>query len=1046
MRKKVVQMMVWISRQEMKERCGELSYKYGKRLWKKGNVQFTFLDQQIIGTVMSTDTFHITLTYRNNKIENAVCSCPKLGSYTLDCQHIAAVLIGIHETGEPEAGNQALTGKSDCIFQHRGYFETRKSIPVQFYLHIPAEQEQKAMQMAVEINGTWIDDIAQFLEAWKHGTNFSVKDEIYDAAACYFEDDISQVLGQLHYIYEDQQIIGVDVTEHPSWLPVPATAWERMEKWLSASAFVSLYMDTSAYHKQPLHFYDALPSFSFHIDQSGTSYSITFQERNDTTFLIRYQLIYQNGSLYLLTDEEKQLIELCAQLWKGQAQAIDISREQMVSISALLERVGKVEDTTGMLKELHQPLETSIYIDRVHNRLLAGVEFQYGDKKLNPFEKTTMVRRDREQEAEIIAFLERCGFVNDEGSFILQNEQLEYDFLYHYLPELYKIAAVFVTNAVRNQISKKRFQPTIRVKHERDRTNWLSFSFQMKGFWEEEVRQILDAIEEKRPYYRLKDGSFLTLETEEIKELEKDLLTIPMTPSEMLEEMELPLKEGLSFAYRIEENGYLAEETTVKEMMYEIQMPAKDKYPIAAEMETVLKPYQQDGVRWMLAVAEAGLGGVLADEMGLGKTVQAIAFCMTKYEQQEQAEEKKPVLVVCPTSLCHQWKQEWEMFAPSFSVGIMEGTVKERNQKKKAWQTYDVWIISYGILKNEIDWLKKHVTLQTIIFDEAQYFKNPATQIFRTVKKLQATFRFALTGTPLENKIEDVWSVFHVVFPELLGGLKDFAWLTNNQVLRRIHPFMLRREKKDVLQDMPVKTEYLERVPLTEEQKQIYMSYLSKLKHPKWKHLDQDTVRKNRIRILAGLTRLRQICCDPGLFVRDYEGESAKRKRLMEIVKDAKRSGKRMLIFSQFTQMLQRIGDALRIEDISYFYLDGQTPPEERLQICRAFNQGKNDICLISLKAGGTGLNLVGADTVVLYDTWWNPAVEDQAIDRAHRIGQTDDVTVIRLLAEGTIEDKMYELQQKKRQLIEQMIQTKDMWNNQLTDEDVAHLLQEALE
>ncbi|WP_080875038.1 SNF2 helicase associated domain-containing protein [Oceanobacillus timonensis] len=1036
--------MGWISRQEIKERCGELSYKYGERLWEKGNVQITFLDQQIIGTVRSTDDFHITLTYRNNKIESAACSCPKLGSYHLDCQHIAAVLISIHETGEPETNNQALTGKADREYRHRGYFETRQAIPVQFYLHIPAEQGRKAMQMAVEINGTWMDDITVFLEALKDGTRFSVKDDIYDAGAFYFEDDSNQVLEQLIHIYKDQQMIGADFTEYTSWLPVPATAWERMEKWLSTSAFVSLYMETSAYHKQPLYFYDALPPFSFRIDQSGASYSITFQERSETIFLMPYQLIYQNGSLYLLTEEEKKLITLCEQLWKGQAQTIDISREQMVSISALLERVGEVEDTTGMLKDLHQPLKASIYIDRVHNRLLAGVEFQYGDKKITPFEKTTMVRRDREQEAEIVAFLEKSGFVNAEGSFILQNEQLEYDFLYHQLPALYQMADVFVTNAVRNQISKKRFQPTIRVKHKRDRTNWLSFSFQIKGFWEEEVRQILEAMEEKRPYYRLKDGSFLTLETEEIKELEKDLLSVSMTPSEMLEEIELSLKDGLSFANRMEDNGYIADGTAAKKMIHEIQMPAKEKYPIAAEMESVLKPYQQDGVCWMLAVAEAGLGGVLADEMGLGKTVQAIAFCITKHRQ--QTEGKTPILIVCPTSLCHQWKQEWEWFAPSFSVGIMEGTVKERNQKKKIWQACDVWIISYGVLKNEIDWLKKKVAFQTIIFDEAQTFKNPATQVFRTVKKLTADYQFALTGTPLENKIEDLWSVFHVVFPELLGGLKDFAELTNQQVLRRVHPFMLRREKKDVLQDMPAKTEYIERVPLTEEQKQLYISYLSKLKHPKWKHLDQETIRKNRIRILAGLTRLRQICCDPGLFVRDYQGESAKRKRLMDIVKDAKRSGKRMLIFSQFTQMLQRIGEELRIEDISYFYLDGQTPAEERLQICRSFNQGKNDICLISLKAGGTGLNLVGADTVVLYDTWWNPAVEDQAIDRAHRIGQTEDVTVIRMLAEGTIEDKMYELQQKKRQLIGEMIQTKDLWNNQLTDEDVVHLLQGALD
>lgn len=1037
--------MVWISKQEIKERCGELSYKYGERLWKKGNVQLTLLEQQIVGTVRTTDDFHITLTYRNNKIESTRCSCPKLGSYTLDCQHIAAVLIGIHETGEPEADSTSLTGKTEKEFRHRGYFETRQAIPVHFYLRIPEEIGRTALQMAVQIDGSPVNDIIAFLEALKSGTRFSVaENSTYDAAKFYFEDDSNQIIEQLIQIYEDQQMIGTAFTDKTSWISIPVTAWERMERLLHSSPLVSLYLEADAYHKQLLSFYDALPPLSFRIYQTGLNYSITFQERSHTIFLLAYQLIYQNGSLYLLTEEEKQLIHLCEQLWKKQTGTIIVSKEQIVSISVLLERIGEVEDTTGTMKSLYTPLKASVYIDRVHNRLLAGIEFQYGDKKITPFEKTAMIRRDKEKEAEIIAFLQSCGFANTEGSFILQNEQLEYDFLYYSLPDLYKMADVFVTNAVRNQISKKRFHPIVRVKHKRDRTNWLAFSFQVKGFWEQEVRQILEAIEEKRPYYRLKDGSFLTLETEEIKELEKYLLSVSMTPSEILEEIELSLKDGLSFAHRMVDNGYLADGEAVKEMIHDIQVPANEKYPIAAEIEPILKPYQKDGVRWMLAVAEAGLGGVLADEMGLGKTVQAIAFCMTKYQQQK--EKKAPVLIVCPTSLCYQWKQEWELFAPGFSAEILDGTTQERNHKKKRFTEKDVWIVSYGILKNEIDWLKKNIAFQTIIFDEAQTFKNPATQVFRTVKKLKADYQFALSGTPLENKMEDLWSIFHIIFPELLGGLKDFSWLTNDQVLRRVHPFMLRREKKDVLEDMPVKTEYIERVPLTEAQKQIYISYLSKLRHPQFKHLDRDTVRKNRIKILAGLTRLRQICCDPSLFVRDYDGESAKLQRLMEIVKDAKRSGKRLLIFSQFTQMLKRIGDLLRTEEIAYFYLDGQTPSEERLQICRSFNQGKNDICLISLKAGGTGLNLVGADTVVLYDTWWNPAVEDQAIDRAHRIGQIYDVTVIRMLTEGTIEDKMYDLQQKKRKLIEQMIQTKDLWNYQLTDEDVENLLLETLQ
>ncbi|GAB2558849.1 DEAD/DEAH box helicase [Gracilibacillus alcaliphilus] len=1032
--------MVSITKQEIKDRCGELSYKYGERLWKKGNVQLAFLDQQITGTVRTTDDFHLTITYQQNKITNTTCSCPTLGSYSLDCQHIAAALIGIHETEKSETSAVSLTEKE---FRHRGYFETRQPLSIDFYLRLPENTRQSALQIAIRINGILVKDIASFLEALRNRTDLRLAgNKSFSADFFYFEDAGYQILERLINIYEDQQMLGSDFSNNTSWITIPTTAWNQIEQLCTSAALISLYRNADKYHNKRLYFFDAMPPFSFRICQTKEHYSIEFKESSDTVFLLAYQLVYQKGSLYLLTEEEKQLVTVCDQLWKNQKQTTVVRKEQILSITARLERIGEVEDTAGILRNSTASLKTSVYIDRVHNRLLAGLEFQYGDKKITPFEKTTLVLRDREKETEIITFLEKYGFSNIDDSFILQNEQLEYDFLYRHLPELYKLAKVYVTNAVRNQISKKQFQPIVRVKHKRDRTNWLAFSFEIKGFWKQEVRQILEAIEEKRPYYLLKDGSFLTLETEEIKELEKFLSAVSLTPTEILHEVELSLKEGLSFAHRMEENGYLAEPQVFKAMLAEIQAPRQEAYPIAEEILPLLKAYQQDGVRWMLAVASAGLGGVLADEMGLGKTVQAIAFCVTQL--QKRPKNKRPILIVCPTSLCYQWKQEWEIFAPHVSVVILDGAVKERKQKKKTAEHVDVWIISYGILKNEIDWIKKgNRMFETIIFDEAQTFKNPATQVFRIVKKLQAVHCFALTGTPLENKIEDLWSIFQVVFPELLGGLKDFSQLRMDQVLRRIHPFMLRREKKDVLQQLPSKKEYIERVALTEQEKKLYIAYLAKLRHPSYKHLDQETIRKNRIRILAGITRLRQICCHPALFVRDYPANSAKLRRLTELVKDAKRAGKRLLIFSQFTKMLVMIGQVLRNEDIHYFYMDGQTPSEERLQICRAFNQGENDICLISLKAGGTGLNLVGADTVILYDTWWNPAVEDQAIDRAHRIGQMDHVTVIRLLTEGTVEEKMYDLQQKKRKLMEQMVQTKGLWMDQLTDEDIEILLQD---
>ena len=328
-----------------------------------------------------------------------------------------------------------------------------------------------------------------------------------------------------------------------------------------------------------------------------------------------------------------------------------------------------------------------------------------------------------------------------------------------------------------------------------------------------------------------------------------------------------------------------------------------------------------------------------------------------------------------------------------------------------------------------------------MFFDEAQAFKNPVTQTARAVMKIQADYRFALTGTPVENSLEELWSIFHVVFPELFHGLKEYSNLSRKTIARRIRPFLLRRMKEDVLSELPEKIELTESVELLPDQKKLYAAYLAKLRHDTLKHLDKDTFRKNRIKILAGLTRLRQICCHPALFVDGYKGSSAKFEQLMQIVEESKLSGRRMLIFSQFTKMLKLIGRELGVQGLSFFYLDGQTPSVERVELCNRFNAGERDIFLISMKAGGTGLNLTGADTVILYDIWWNPAVEQQAADRAHRMGQTNVVQVIKLIARGTIEEKMNELQEKKRRMIEEIIDSKENTTSTLSEEDIREIL-----
>ena len=381
-------------------------------------------------------------------------------------------------------------------------------------------------------------------------------------------------------------------------------------------------------------------------------------------------------------------------------------------------------------------------------------------------------------------------------------------------------------------------------------------------------------------------------------------------------------------------------------------------------------------------------------------------------------------------------------FAPALGAIVIDGNQSNREKLQKGSGQMDVLITSYPLLRRDVKWYEEQ-SFHTVFFDEAQAFKNPTTQTARAVKRINADHSFGLTGTPVENAIEELWSIYHVVFPELFQGLKAYSNLTRKTIARRVRPFLLRRMKEDVLAELPKKMESLEFTELLPEQKKLYAAYLAKLRTDTLKHLDRDTIRKNRIKILAGLTRLRQICCHPSLFVDGYKGSSAKFQQLLQIVEESRRAGRRVLIFSQFTKMLKIIGRELTMRGQTYFYLDGETPSEERVKTCNRFNEGERDLFLISLKAGGTGLNLTGADTVILYDLWWNPAVEEQAADRTHRIGQEKVVNVIKLVARGTIEEKMNDLQEKKRALISDIIDSEEKASATLTEEDIREILME---
>ena len=447
--------------------------------------------------------------------------------------------------------------------------------------------------------------------------------------------------------------------------------------------------------------------------------------------------------------------------------------------------------------------------------------------------------------------------------------------------------------------------------------------------------------------------------------------------------------------------------------------------------------------------------GILADDMGLGKTVQLLCV-VCKYLEDETEKNKKPTLVVCPSSLCLNWQNEIEKFTQGVTSEVIHGSLQDRMRKIAEINNYNIVITSYELLKRDIDEYKKYnYKFKYIIADEAQYIKNNNTQNAKAIKDIISETRFALTGTPIENSLSEFWSIFDFIMPGYLFRYRKFKELYETPIMRDndeivmqklkklIEPFVLRRIKKEVLTELPDKTVTVLSSQMLEEQEEIYLSYLTQAKKSAMEEIKENGIEKSQIKILALLTRLRQVCCHPSLFIENYEGGSGKLNQCIEIIKDAIQSGHKILLFSGYTAMFDIIEKELKKEQISYLKLTGQTKVSDRINLVDEFNNNPDKkLFLISLKAGGTGLNLVGADMVIHYDPWWNVSSENQATDRTYRIGQKRNVQVYKLITKNSIEEKIYDLQKRKEALIDNMLSTNQTFISKLSKEEIMNLFE----
>ena len=705
-------------------------------------------------------------------------------------------------------------------------------------------------------------------------------------------------------------------------------------------------------------------------------------------------------------------------------------------------------------------LASKILLDVDNNgNIMLELKFCYMDYEFNilangykTYVKENNIIRDVPTETEVIKRIFMDGFelVSGRKQFIMKNTDDIYEFLSHKIQGYMNDFEVLATDKFKNKQIK---QPKISNIGIRIDNGLLELDISKINMDITEIKDILKDYNIKKKYHKLKSGDFLDLTNNmdlnlldemattldiDYSKVENGIVNLPINRSFYLEKLmnsnkEINIAKNEKFTELIDNIG---------------NTEISDDIKIDKDFENKLRDYQKVGYKWLRILGKYKFGGILADDMGLGKTLQIIAVLRSDLKNKS----KTTSIVVCPSTLVLNWKAEVEKWCDSIKVLIVRGNAEERKEKINDYQNYDLVITSYDLLKRDIENYEDK-NFKYIIADEAQYIKNSTTQNATSLKSLKGETKFALTGTPIENSIAELWSIFDFIMPGYLYNYNKFKKKFEEPILKYedkealmrlkklISPFILRRVKKDVLTELPEKNITVMKNEMEEEQEKLYLSYLAQTKKEVAEELNGNSFEKSKFKILMLLTRLRQICCHPSLFIENYNGNSGKLKQCLNLVVDAIESGHKILLFSSYTSVFEILEKELKKLNIEYFKLVGETPVSKRIEMVDEFNNNKLvKVFLISLKAGGTGLNLTSADVVIHYDPWWNVSSENQATDRAYRIGQKNSVQVYKLITSNSIEEKINKMQERKEKLSKDVLSTEETFINKLSKEEILDL------
>lgn len=1018
--------------------------------------------------VQGSNIYGVTIGFGEDEQITHSCNCPAHAKYPGACKHVVAALLFIADYQQRADALENLGWEDQTAYKIIEYFrkrEYRKLTPQYFHLALqvtvnePLKSRQSKAFVGLYAGSSKmykVSNTKKFIQDYYNHKEIRLGKEFrYIPEECQFEPTSAAVLAYLTEIYEIQETLGKTYYSN---------LFNRQELVVSQNMLCKLLRLAEGLHcdvilrdkkMENMEIMCSNPKLSMELQMEDEVLSLHDMGQEPIISICEDgSILCYQGCIYLPDMEFlANLRPFFTTLFGKKQSELEFRGENMGSfIEKVLPVIKKTMNiqVPEKIKDHYivEQLQPKLYfdIDRSRQRpvLVARMIFAYGEHEVNPLQDeqkgSYILVRDREEEEQLLRLMYDKHFSVRREQFVLTKEDEIFQLMTEGIQDLCRQFEVFYSKEYKANSIKKVGMLSAGIRLNTD-INLLEMDVDYGHIPKEELRDFFRSIKLKKKYYRLKSGAFVNLMTEDkqIDEL-RDLLSI----GEVTEDNKIAFSQTavMEVDELLPHTQRITRDAGYKQLLEDLKNPDKTNWELPNGMEDILRPYQITGYRWLCSLAHYGMGGILADDMGLGKTLQTITYVL--------ANPGTRTLIVCPTSLAYNWQDEFSKFAPQIATQIISGTPQERADLMQQSTDVPVWITTYPLIRKDVDLYKAQI-FDACFIDEAQFIKNPTSLGAKAVKAVQAKHRFALTGTPIENTLSELWSIFDFVMPGFFGRYRQFEECYEKPILRdhdsvqmqklrrKIRPFVLRRMKKEVLTELPDKIETRRMAEMGAKQRKIYESYLARIQM-ELAGDEENTPGGNRMQVLAALTRLRQICCHPATFASNYHGGSGKLDLLMEQLPDILEGGHSVIVFSQFTSMLSIIAHELKQRNIPFFYLAGSTSAQERKREVKEFNRGEVKVFLISLKAGGTGLNLTGADTVIHFDPWWNPAVEDQATDRAYRIGQKKKVQVIKYVMKDSIEEKIYELQKRKKQLSDQLIQAGESFVTQLTMEEIKEL------